>query len=82
MKIQSISTKELREQLPRVRAGLERGEEYLLIYRSKPIARLEPFHQKRRVGERIRGGGLKLQAESRQRLTPDYLKQIASRKYE
>ncbi|MBI2589135.1 hypothetical protein HYW35_02955 [Candidatus Saccharibacteria bacterium] len=82
MVIQNISTKELREQLPKVRAGLARGDHFLLIYRSRPIARLEPVEQRSLTGSRVRGGGLRLQANSKQRLTPEYLKKLASQRYE
>ncbi len=44
MSEQSISTKELRENLPKVRAGLRRGQSYTIIYRSKPIANLRPIN--------------------------------------
>ncbi|HLA49161.1 MAG TPA: hypothetical protein VJY84_01290 [Candidatus Saccharimonadales bacterium] len=82
MSVHSISTKELREQLPKVRAGLARGNQYLLIYRSKAIARLEPIKSKPSSDVRVRGGGLKLQANAPQPLTPQYLKQLATRRYE
>jgi hypothetical protein len=82
MSIRSISTKELREQLPKVRAGLARGDQYLLIYRSKAIARLEPVKQELPRNTKVRGGGLRLQANSSQELTTDYLRQIATQRYE
>jgi len=82
MSVHSISTKELREQLPKVRAGLARGNQYLLIYRSKAIARLEPIKSKPSSDVLVRGGGLKLQANAPQPLTPQYLKQLATRRYE
>lgn len=81
MNVQSISTKELREQLPSIRAGLGRGTQYLLIYRSKVIARLEPVQAQPVAGSRIRGGSLRLQANSRRELTPEYLKQLSSSRY-
>lgn len=82
MSVHSISTKELREQLPKVRAGLARGNQYLLIYRSKAIARLEPIKSKPSSDVLVRGGGLKLQANAPQPLTPQYLKQLATQRYE
>lgn len=81
MTVQSISTKELREQLPKIRAGLARGDHYMLIYRSKPIARLTPLKQKPARPARVRGGSLRLQASSKRRLTPAYLKQLANQRY-
>ncbi len=37
-----ISTKELRTSLPAIRKQLARGQEFFLIFQSKPIARLVP----------------------------------------
>ena len=68
--------------MPKVRAGLARGNQYLLIYRSKAIARLEPIKSKPSSDVLVRGGGLKLQANAPQPLTPQYLKQLATRRYE
>ena len=82
MSVQSISTKELREHFPAVRAGLARGDEYLLIHRSQPIARLEPIKQAPGSGLRVRGGSLRLQANLKQQLTPEYLNRLADRRYE
>lgn len=82
MSVHSISTKELRNNMPRVRAGLNRGDQYLVIYRSKPIARLEPIGQKAPVNTKVVGGGLRLQANSAQELTPEYLNQLVTDRYE
>lgn len=38
----TISTKELRLNLPKIRRGLARGRKYLLIHRSKPVAEIMP----------------------------------------
>lgn len=38
-----ISMKQLREQFEPIRDGLDRGESYLLMYRSKPLATLLPY---------------------------------------
>jgi antitoxin (DNA-binding transcriptional repressor) of toxin-antitoxin stability system len=38
----SISVKELREKLPLVRSELKKGTTFLIIYQSKPIAKLTP----------------------------------------
>ena len=82
MSLHSISTKELREQLPKVRAGLAKGNQYTIIYRSKPIARLEPITQSPIANVRVKGGTLRLQANSKQRLTPEYMNELAANKYE
>ena len=38
-----ISTKELRTSLPSIRKSLAKGEEFFLIFQSKPIAKLSPL---------------------------------------
>lgn len=38
----AISTKELREKMPIVRSELAKGETFLIIHKSKPIAQLTP----------------------------------------
>lgn len=40
-----ISTKELRISLPRIRKHLAQGEEFLLIFQSKPIAKIIPLQE-------------------------------------
>ncbi|MEK7620255.1 MAG: hypothetical protein AAB413_03395 [Patescibacteria group bacterium] len=38
-----ISTKELRTDLPAIRKQLAKGQEFFLIYQSKPIAKISPI---------------------------------------
>lgn len=38
----SISVKDLRNKLPLVRSELKKGSSFLIIYKSKPIAKLTP----------------------------------------
>ena len=38
-----VTMKQLRQKFGPVRKGLERGEEYLLMYRSKPLAVVRPY---------------------------------------
>lgn len=38
-----LSAKELRQQLPKIKRRLERGESFELIYRSKPLASITPL---------------------------------------
>lgn len=40
--MQAISVKELRNKLPFVRSQLKKGQEFLLIHQSKPIAHITP----------------------------------------
>jgi len=83
MNNQTVSTKELREELPKIRAGLAHGISYTLIYRSKPIAQLEPIaHKTSGQGARVKGGTLRLQSSSKHALTPEYLNKLSTEKYE
>jgi len=41
----SISVKELRENLPMVRRQLKKGNSFLVIYQSKPLAKLTPVKE-------------------------------------
>jgi len=43
MQTQTISVKELRTNFPQVIKALEKGMDYTLIYRSKPIAHIQPI---------------------------------------
>ncbi len=43
--MQIISMKQLREHFEPIREGLENGESYLLMYRSKPLGTLLPYEQ-------------------------------------
>lgn len=42
MQTQTISVKELRTNFPKIIRALGRGMDYMLIYRSKPIAHIQP----------------------------------------
>ena len=42
LNMHAISVKELREKFPTVRSELKKGESFLIIYKSKPIAELKP----------------------------------------
>ena len=54
----SISVKELREKLPLVRSELKKGTTFLIIYQSKPIAKLTPVDD---IPEGIEAGDLEWQ---------------------
>ncbi|MBI5465126.1 hypothetical protein HY946_00770 [Candidatus Gottesmanbacteria bacterium] len=45
MSIQTISTKELREDFSQVRAAMEAGQSLVLLYRSKPLAEIKPVQR-------------------------------------
>jgi antitoxin (DNA-binding transcriptional repressor) of toxin-antitoxin stability system len=46
-----LSTKQLREEFPEVRDGLKRGNSYVLLYRSKPLAEIRPFDEKEETSQ-------------------------------
>ena len=54
----SITVKELREKLPLVRSELKKGTTFLVIYQSKPIAKLTPVDD---IPEGIEAGDLEWQ---------------------
>ncbi|MBI3366823.1 hypothetical protein HY041_04325 [Candidatus Roizmanbacteria bacterium] len=43
MQLQTISTKQLLTNLPKIIESLEKGASYTLIHRSKPVAQLNPI---------------------------------------
>ena len=43
MHTQIISVKQLRNDFPRIIKALEKGTDYTLVYRSKPVARISPI---------------------------------------
>lgn len=45
MNIQTISTKQLREDFMRVKTAMDEGQSLLLLYRSKPLAEIKPVQQ-------------------------------------
>jgi len=47
MTIQTISTKELRENFSQVREYMEAGKSLLLMYRSKPLAEIKPVRSRK-----------------------------------
>jgi len=47
MDIQTISTKELREDFDKIKNAMSEGQSLLLLYRSKPLAKISPVKKKR-----------------------------------
>jgi len=85
MNIQTISTKQLRQELPQVRDQLAKGVEFILIHRSKPIASLTPLSKKLSIKLKdisSIAGGHRFQETLGKVLTPDYLNSIAEKRYE
>ena len=48
MQLQTISVKELRTNMPKIIRALQRGADYTLIYRSKPVAHIKPIDNNQR----------------------------------
>lgn len=44
MRLQTISAKELRNNFPKIISALQKGADYTLIYRSKPVAYIKPIN--------------------------------------
>ena len=45
--MKTVSVKQLRQELPQVLKNLGKGEEYLLIYHSKPVGELIPLRKRK-----------------------------------
>jgi len=45
----TINTKELRSSLPKIVEGVKRGENYTVLYRSRPAFRIVPINEHDRV---------------------------------
>lgn len=58
------------------------GERIIIGKSGKPMARLEPFSNSKAVHKQFKGGSLKLQANSKHKLTPEYLNELADSKYD
>jgi len=43
MTVKTITTKELRNNLPKIKQAVDHGQSFVLIYRSKPFAQLLPL---------------------------------------
>jgi antitoxin (DNA-binding transcriptional repressor) of toxin-antitoxin stability system len=48
MQLQTISVKELRNNMPKIIKALGKGADYTLLYRSKPIAYIRPINDRPR----------------------------------
>ena len=58
-----------------------KGERIVIGKAGKPVARLEPFSNTKAVHRQFTGGGLRLQEHSNRTLTPEYLNEIATSRY-
>ena len=82
MTITTISTKQLRTELPAIRAGLARGKHYSIIYRSKVIGTLSPAPEAKPAKITLRGGTLPLTKMAGRELTSEYLNELAESMYD
>lgn len=71
--MQAISVKELRENLPAIRGELKKGESFLIIHKSKPIAKLEPFETLQQLTEEDKNFEEAAVADVNAALGDDYL---------
>lgn len=53
MQNQTISAKELRNNLPKIISSLKKGKDYTLIYRSKPVAEIRPVSSSHEALKRL-----------------------------
>jgi len=53
MQTQTISVKELRTNLPQIINSLKKGNDYTLIYRSKPVAEIRPVSSSHEALKRL-----------------------------
>ena len=87
MDIQTVSTKQLRTEMPSIKARLQQGESFYWIDRSKPIGKIEPLDKKqakvmsakehRKFIESIAGG-----IDSKKPLSPKALNKLLDKRYE
>ena len=82
MTTDTISTKQLRDELPRIRRGVAQGKTYTIIYRSQPFAELRPIEKKTPPRPKLTGGGMHLQSRIDRKLTPEYFNEIAATLYD
>lgn len=58
------------------------GERIIIGKAGKPIARLEPFSNTNAVHRNFTGGSLRLQEKAGRQLTPEYIKELSTTKYD
>lgn len=89
-----ISVKQLRENFGALKAELEQGESFLLMYRSQPLAELKPVKQKasgkvsdkERIKRNLRtfkrlAGGIRLGKWAKE-VTPERINELLDERYE
>ncbi|HKZ41946.1 MAG TPA: hypothetical protein VJ044_13360 [Candidatus Hodarchaeales archaeon] len=76
MKVQTISTKELREDFSKLKSAMEEGKSLLLLYRSRPLAEIKPVKQQT---QKLRSFSLR---EMKQWIADDQLTEKQQRRIE
>lgn len=90
-----ISVKQLRENFGALKAELEQGESFLLMYRSQPLAKLQPVKHaklKKRKPSKVQikrnlakvrrlAGGIRV-GKAAKDLTPEKINQLYDKQYE
>lgn len=87
-----ISVKQLRENFGALKTELEEGESFLLMYRSRPLAELNPVKQKKlhvsktQVAKNLKlmkklAGGIRLGKWAKQ-VTPERINKLLDERYE
>ena len=78
-----ISTKQLRTDMPRIRAGLARGNSYTVVYRSQPIGEITPAKSINVNKPTLPAGGrFNFTKKLGRELTPELFNEIALTKYD
>jgi len=84
MQILPISTKELRLKFPEIKDKLSKGIRFMLIYRSKPLAMIEPYQWGKKQVEWPLDkivGGFHFQKKIKKKITPEFIEKIIEEKY-
>ena len=81
MSMKVINVHEAKTNFSKLLSRVENGERIIIGKSGKAVARLEPFSNSVVVHRKFKGGSLVLQAKSTEKLTPEYLDQIAKSKY-
>jgi prevent-host-death family protein len=77
-----INVHDAKTNLSKLLERVARGECIIICESGKPAPRLEPFSNSNVVRRQFKGGGLELQADSKRKLTAEYLNELSDSRYE
>lgn len=77
-----INVHEAKTNFSKLLERVANGEQIILGKNGKPVARLGPISGSKVRYSKFKGGNLRLQANSKQKLTPEYLNKLALTKYD